>query len=282
MIPPIIAAAGIVGAADLIGNAVGNATTNSANRKLAEYSYQKDLEQWNRANEYNSPVKQMERLSQAGLNPNLVYGGGSSTGNTTTATSPRYNPPTIDRRVPSAGSRGLGDYVNMQNAQQNMLKTQAQIPLIQAETNRTLAQAVTEAMRPKQIGADILNTDSKTALNEFTLSRSQKLEPYQLESARLGNIQTERKIANMVLDGKLTIQQIENMAQALINAKKDLEIKGHISEYKRQENLYQSHGVDKGPFQWLRPFFSFANNKDETAPGEHKSFSQFLRERINR
>ena len=32
-------------------------------------------------NEYNSPANQMLRLQQAGLNPNLVYGGGNVTGN---------------------------------------------------------------------------------------------------------------------------------------------------------------------------------------------------------
>lgn len=32
-------------------------------------------------NEYNSPASQMRRLQAAGLNPNLVYGGGNVTGN---------------------------------------------------------------------------------------------------------------------------------------------------------------------------------------------------------
>ena len=35
-------------------------------------------------NAYNDPSAQMERLKQAGLNPNLVYGGGA----TTTASAP--------------------------------------------------------------------------------------------------------------------------------------------------------------------------------------------------
>lgn len=46
---------------------------------------------WNLQNQYNDPVAQMERLSNAGLNPNLVYGGGNVTGNTT-SNYPTYEP----------------------------------------------------------------------------------------------------------------------------------------------------------------------------------------------
>lgn len=63
--------------------------TIKAQKNLADYSYQKDLEMWNKANEYNSPGQQMQRLESAGLNPNLVYGSGSVAGNTSTQT-PKY------------------------------------------------------------------------------------------------------------------------------------------------------------------------------------------------
>lgn len=65
--------------------------TNAANQKMAEYSYSKDLEMWNKQNAYNSPEQQMERFKAAGLNPNLIYGQGSP-GNATTM--PKYNAPT--------------------------------------------------------------------------------------------------------------------------------------------------------------------------------------------
>lgn len=79
--------------------------TIQANRELAEYQYSKNLEQWNRENAYNSPESQMSRLSAAGLNPNLVYGNGSVSGNTTTA-GVRFQTPDVNyryqaRRIPS-------------------------------------------------------------------------------------------------------------------------------------------------------------------------------------
>lgn len=57
---------------------------------LAEYQYSKDLQMWNIQNEYNAPAQQMQRLRDAGLNPNLMYGQGN-VGNATTM--PKYNAP---------------------------------------------------------------------------------------------------------------------------------------------------------------------------------------------
>lgn len=68
--------------------------TIDANRKMAEYQFSKDLEMWNRSNEYNSPLKQMERYTSAGLNPNLIYGSGSASAGNTATSLPKYQAPT--------------------------------------------------------------------------------------------------------------------------------------------------------------------------------------------
>lgn len=77
---PVIAAG-----ASLLGNALNNEATSSANkesREWQEHMYDRQrqdaLEDWQRNNVYNSPSEQMERLKRAGLNPNLVYGSGSA------------------------------------------------------------------------------------------------------------------------------------------------------------------------------------------------------------
>ena len=69
VIPAILGAG-----ASLIGGYINN-----------QYAKQRSDEQWNRTlymqdkmNAYNAPVAQMQRLSEAGLNPNLVYGHGGA------------------------------------------------------------------------------------------------------------------------------------------------------------------------------------------------------------
>ena len=64
--------------------------TINAQKELAKYAYQKDLEMWQRSNEYNSPAQQMQRLKAANLNPSLVYGSGGVTGNTVAPSMPKY------------------------------------------------------------------------------------------------------------------------------------------------------------------------------------------------
>lgn len=80
------AIAGIAnGVAQVAGQAIATQEDKHAQRRafdynmqMAKYQNEVNLENWTRQNEYNSPSAQMERLKAAGLNPNLVYGGGSA------------------------------------------------------------------------------------------------------------------------------------------------------------------------------------------------------------
>lgn len=50
---------------------------NEFNHNEAELANQRMIEQWQRETQYNSPIEQVARLEQAGLNPQLAYGGNS-------------------------------------------------------------------------------------------------------------------------------------------------------------------------------------------------------------
>lgn len=119
--------------------------TIKANKDLAEYSYSKDLEMWNRQNQYNDPSAQMARFANAGLNPNLIYGSGSgSSGNAQSM--PKYNAPTVsyDYMPPNIG--GALD------AYQNFQMKQAQIDNVKAQTQNTQNRTLTEAARAVLVG----------------------------------------------------------------------------------------------------------------------------------
>ena len=61
-------------------------------QKASDYAFNQNLQMWNLQNAYNDPAAQMERLQKAGLNPNLVYGCGNVTGNTS-GSAPTYERP---------------------------------------------------------------------------------------------------------------------------------------------------------------------------------------------
>lgn len=52
--------------------------TNAENRRNIERQNQLNIEQWQRENDYNNPVNQMQRMRAAGLNPAMMYGGSGS------------------------------------------------------------------------------------------------------------------------------------------------------------------------------------------------------------
>lgn len=83
-----------LGTADIMGDTFTNYYTNKANIKLqkdlAYDEFSRNYWMWNQQNEYNSPLNQMLRLKEAGLNPNLMYGKGT-TGNSEQL--PKYNRP---------------------------------------------------------------------------------------------------------------------------------------------------------------------------------------------
>lgn len=94
--PPGILSSLISAGGNLLGSLFGfgsQQSTNAANMEIAKYQYEKNLEMWNRNNAYNSPQAQMQRLKNAGLNPNLVYGNGA-VGNAS-STPPQFEAPTM-------------------------------------------------------------------------------------------------------------------------------------------------------------------------------------------
>lgn len=102
---------------------------NEYNKQMAEYQYMKDLEMWNRANEYNLPENQMARLKTAGLNPNLIYGGAPQ--NAAVGNLPKYNAPewVPDNVAPPNLAQALSAYqdFSMRQAQIDNLKAQRRV-----------------------------------------------------------------------------------------------------------------------------------------------------------
>lgn len=172
-------AGGISAVGSLFGSSQGSKQalqavreTNQANKELAEYSYEKNLEMWNRQNEYNSPIEQMERLKAAGLNPNLMYDQGN-TGNASNA--PQYDAPNLQSYT------GFGDY-GASNAANNLLqgvkgyvdvkKTEAEIDAIRQNTKNMEIQGQGINLRNLY---QVLMNDSQGIKNQYLvdLIRSQ-------------------------------------------------------------------------------------------------------------
>ncbi len=147
---------------------------NKAQADLAKYQNEWNLEMWNRQNDYNSPVSQMQRYQDAGLNPNLIYSQGTP-GNATD--SPTAATP--DMQVEQHGYKGnaISDAVNsalnqyaqsVQNrkAEKEMSLMDTQEDANKANAQKMLAEALyTESRKIEQdLRNEFLPDDYKTTL----------------------------------------------------------------------------------------------------------------------
>ena len=90
------------GASSILGAGGGLLNTLFGNKKrmeLAEYSYGKDMDMWNMQNAYNNPKQQIQRLKDAGLNPNLLYGQGVQGATGQAKEMPKYQQPKVDYTI---------------------------------------------------------------------------------------------------------------------------------------------------------------------------------------
>lgn len=253
---PLTAGALITGASSLIGQGI----QNTVGRKLAGYSYKKDLEQWNRQNAYNHPKAQMERLKSAGLNPNLVYGTGA-VGNTS-AQGPTYKTPEfkLDTKVDALAT--LGQYNSVKQTQAQTNNIEADTLNKQTENYNKILQQEILIKQAEKLGIDIEKLKELNPLliqkyeqdlesQSIDITQKKAINPYQAtitanqakaseHQSELIKSQIEQARASTGLTKEQTTktsEETKNVTQQRLNLIQD-EI------FKRYENQLKSVGID--------------------------------------
>jgi len=166
----------------MIGQRKREKRQNEANMRMAEYTYNKDLEMWNKANAYNSPEAQMERIEKAGLNKNMIYGTGSVTGNTS-GTLPKYTQP--QQTVPKGLTQQIGETVpGMVNTFQDMAMKQVQMDNVKAQTQRTENENSNSDLQRALLLAKADQMGVSTKLLEQKYGYNAELNPFTLDLAK--------------------------------------------------------------------------------------------------
>ena len=95
---------------------------NAYNVLLAKYESEMNRKLIQEQNEYNSPLNQIKRYQAAGLNPNLIYGNGSSSsGNQQTPA--QYRAPSIQAPHIDIGDLGIGEAIQTYIAAKQLNKS---------------------------------------------------------------------------------------------------------------------------------------------------------------
>lgn len=209
------AAAAIAAGASALGS-VGSAGVASArNMKIAKYSAEFQREMINEQNRYNSPLEQMKRYQEAGLNPSLIYGdGASSTGNQSNIA--RYDTP--DLPTPDIGPV-LGQLLEMSLRFRQM---NADLALKEQELENKKEEQFN--IRSTRLGQDIDNA-YKSVITGFdpglvmsigdrdSILKGVQLKKYNAELASVEQMNALHKAQKGLVDAQITLTGYKADAQ---------------------------------------------------------------------
>lgn len=276
--------------------------TNKANRELAEYGYSKDLEMWERANEYNNPANQMLRMKEAGLNPNMVYGSGKVAGNTASQL-PKYNVPKQEYNYKPVTQlpQALGQYMDfkLKNAQYDNERERGRILSEEANAKETENRFREERLMNQNL---IWGQKGKYAWgkqqwewadndNKRSNNRLGTMLDYDLDAKRVAIDQKEQAIQESIAREATTRQSAKRMAQdiaeskartgligtnASLNVMKRNQLKSAIDMVNKQLEWYETRLFSDMGFKFLGSIKSLL---DVTRPKSGRGISNSRRDR---
>lgn len=229
----LIGAAGNV--AGGAANAISTGFQNRASRQWSEAMYKRQFSDnirfWQMQNEYNSPQQQMNRLQQAGLNPNLVYGG--SPGGAAGTAAPINTP---DIQAPQFRSVELGNTFSSLGAFFDYEIKQAQVDNLKMQNNVLLNEAALKAattarsqfdlgfaQEMRDVSADAMREAVRQtrANTEFTLSQNERAAVMQESNL----LEAAERVLKMRAETATTRVQAQQMHQAIRNMKADEQLR---------------------------------------------------------
>lgn len=210
--------------------------SNRMNRENQLFILRQQKELQREQQEYDSPAQQMARYKAAGLNPHLIYGSGSSSGQAFPIDAGQIAPARID--APDASYPDVaGSFIRAGTSLAGMGLTNQRIEESQART------ALTE------LQTDIAKTNpmlSPTVANWVATSLEETARQKALTSRYMLHMNQGDTIADTRM-GKLIDNEIEAMTQKLGLNTADLQIKNRILESKEFENA-----VKEVQAKWLK------------------------------
>nr|QJB19966.1 MAG: DNA pilot protein [Microvirus sp.] len=221
---------------------------NKFNKSMAEYAYSKDLEMWNRSNDYNAPKNQMQRFQDAGLNKNLVYSQGNP-GNAAVSM-PKYQDVRGNVNAPEFKAPNLQDaYQNSQIFVKQLDLLEKQINLAQSNIN---LKDIEWLLRDKKGEYTYPGWDefSPVPSGQVRFTDNKKhgyLVNYQLDAADLRNKQTKEMINALSSRKKLNLQDLK---WALLKYKKMKDQNINIDRDNPLQRLLQE-GLGGTIMNWL-------------------------------
>lgn len=212
----------ILAGATLAGGAANSISTARQNRKSREFSQQQYTQQrddnirlWRMQNDYNSPSSQMQRFRNAGINPNLIYGGSTSgaAGNASglsapSASTPQFEPNRLGESLQDAAGVGI-------NSVYDLRRKGLENDNLRAQNNVIVQDSVLRAAQTAKVMAD-------TKTSKFDLGLKSELRAVSAEAMRenlrqmkqkttIDGIDSDRRGARLSMDFDLNREKLNQI-----------------------------------------------------------------------
>lgn len=295
----IIAAAGSTAAAGIqtAGASATNRKSYKFTKMLQEQQYERQKEMRDYANWYNSPVEQRARYEAAGLNPDLMYGGGSTSAGMSETPSVSNNQfhaespgnigglisKGIDQFWSGIYQQNIVDKIQMEN------KLLAQRAINEAETSRLIraqadAQLTTNSflgqklqLGNEKLAGEVLNTglnsqviNSQADLNRMSIKQTeQNMQIQQQElllKIRQMNINEKKLEADLKHIDQMVTESMSRVKNVDEQTRRTIEetVKARALNYYYYNNgqTPDSKRVDQLPWEFIRSASQFLNSFD--------------------
>lgn len=239
-IPAAVLGGLVAGGGALLGgglNWLGQRDANRTNVRLAKMGQKFELDMWNKQNAYNSPTEQMQRLIDAGLNPNLMYGSGANSG--LSSSMPRAHVPTVSNEL-QGFSQPLSNALNMY---MDFRMKDAQVNAINNNADLTLQKTINEAYR-KQLMTSQINRSN------FEVSKGKTLLPWMTDMYE-ANIAKTRS-ANQDMLWKLQQRNPAEIASMLLK-NRDLAFKTNVINPKIARDYNMRYNLGRQQYESMNP-----------------------------
>lgn len=247
-----ILSAAIAGGATLAASGINAASvgkTNKKTRKFISQQYDKQVQDnirlWQMQNEYNSPQAQMQRLTDAGLNPNLVYGNGATTeaGAISKGEMKQWNPEAPQFDIGGAAMNAIQSYNSFEMKQAQVDNAKAQNDILRqeallkaADTARSLMTTaktefdlnVAKDMRDTSLQIQQEQLRKIRADVEFTVSENERksaMNASNLAEAAERILKIRQETANSEVQQELISAQISNIRNDVRLKDLDIQLK---------------------------------------------------------
>lgn len=241
---PLLAAAAIPAAASIASSVL----TNNANQEQSNIAYDRQMEILKYQNEYNSPLAQMERYKNAGLNPNLIYGSGSASAGNMSYT-PEYKPALKQYNLGLQES--INTYSQLKSLDNTLQDSSTNRMLTNIQAGKVLNETITETAKQNNLDAQTAKTyvekDNAYELGKYIsqvqeanlaqMFENTKLLSQKIESEKQSRLESQQKIVESKQNVKVKGQQFKNL-------KEDYKIKGQTQVQNANKIRYSEYGLD--------------------------------------